>query len=268
MRIGVDPGGKEIKVASQNGVFSLNSCVGTWRERKLISDYGDSGLEIEYLGKKYFTGDLAENESHFPLQAKGISKVHEEGVIRVLFALLQFDNESFDIIVSQPIEGLTSDLKDKFKAMLKGKHELIVNGKVKTIYIESVGVVGEGAISYFVTPKDYLTRIIDIGSGTINGATIRNGKFVDKESFTIHGGLENASAFEVASAIHSKLKGLWKETDKIYLVGGGARVVKEFLELPNTYILSPFGNDPKFANAIGLYMLGEELHERNKSSKL
>ncbi|MEE6450549.1 ParM/StbA family protein [Gottfriedia acidiceleris] len=264
MRIGVDPGNKEIKVAAANGAIAFNSCLGEWRERKLTSSFSENDMEIEWRGKRYFLGDLAENESRFKLQANGISKVHDEGVLRVLIALYQFESDVFDITVSQPIKGHTDRLKEKFKAMLLGNHELIVNGRRKEFYIENVGVSAEGAVAYFTTEKEYLTRIIDIGSGTINGATIKNGKFIDLESFTIQGGMNDGDPALIADVIHSKLKGLWSEDDSMHLIGGGAESVSKHLNFPGSFVHYPFENEPKFANAIGLYLLGELLHERGK----
>ena len=46
--------------------------------------------------------------------------------------------------------------------MLLGEHELIINGKKKEFYVENVEVSAEGAVAYFTTEKEYLTRIIDI----------------------------------------------------------------------------------------------------------
>jgi plasmid segregation protein ParM len=266
MRIGVDPGNKEIKIASQNGVLAFNSCLGAWRERKLTSNFSEYDMEVEWKGKKYFAGDLADNESRFKYQASGISKVHDEGILRVLLALCQSDEEKFDITVSQPIKGHTNKLKEKYKEMLKGRHELIINGKERKIFIRNVEISAEGAVSFFTTEKAALTRILDIGSGTINGATIKNGKFIDLESFTIQGGMNDGDPEAIAEVIESRIKGLWNDHDRIHLVGGGAEIVSQYLSIPGAFVHYPFENEPKFANAIGLYLLGELLHERNKRS--
>lgn len=72
--------------------------------------------------------------------------------------------------------------------MLLGSHDLSLNGVKKTIIINRVEVAAEGGAAFWSNPQTGLVRIIDAGSATINCASLVDGKYIDKDSFTINFG--------------------------------------------------------------------------------
>jgi plasmid segregation protein ParM len=150
--------------------------------------------------------------------------------------------------------------------MLEGTHELVVNGVRKRVGIRKVNIASEGAAAFFTTNQEDLVRIIDIGSGTVNCATVIDGQFIDLESFTLEYGAEQGEINAIAQALSSRLKGIWHQNERIHVVGGSAeQLVHEMeSEFPCAFVHYPFQNDPKFANAIGFHVIGEALYEGNQ----
>ena len=139
--------------------------------------------------------------------------------------------------------------------MVKGVHRITVNGTRKEIIIKDVVVGVEGGSAALSNP--IAKHLIDIGSGTINFATVKNGRFINSQSTTIPKGLENAELEGLAENIQNIVLDLdWK--DSIYVMGGGAHKVK--LPYPVfTPLFQGRAYGPEFANAIGYYKIGEKL---------
>jgi plasmid segregation protein ParM len=269
MILGIDAGNNEVKVATDKGVFKFNSCIGEWRERRLntITDW-----EIEYMGKKCFAGDLAEDESQMKRITFGTTKAHEETKLRVLLAVYLYGDKFNDIVIGQPIISHTESEKQSIKAMLLGEKELTVNGASKRFYIDSVTVSPEGAIGLWSMPqpKEYV-KFIDVGSGTINLGSIKKYRFNDKESHTLDFGAESTKTKDIkalAESIKAFITNTWNKDDEIYLIGGAAEVVAKELNMKVHY---PIHNDkeqhPIFTNAIGFYNVGRVTYARQGNQK-
>lgn len=275
MIVGLDPGNFETKVITAAGAFKSLSCLGEYREFNIDKEFGEGDIIYKYKGEKGFAGRLAMKESLFKRQMAGDSKAHPDALIRTLLALHLFtDDLNYKIVVNQPIKKHKKD-KSKIVDMMTGKHHIEINGVTKEINIESVSVAPEGAISYWALGKTrYVERIIDVGSGTVNAATIIDGEFIDLESFTLVFGANSEEKYEVknlvAAIISEATVKRWKKSDVIRVCGGIAEdtvpLLKEYFY--EVEVIKPkirLGNQikiihPVYANAMGCYELACELY--------
>lgn len=275
MDLGIDAGNFEIKIYGDKGAFKTLSTIGEFRERRLKNSFSDQDIVFEYKGRKGFAGTLAQYESEFAGSIVGTSKAHEDTVIRVLIGIAQYTKEggTFRIIVGQPIEQHTTEEKQIIKDLLTGDHEITINDEIYKITIERVEVSAEGGVAFWSHPKKGLVRILDFGSGTVNGASLMDGKYIDRDSFTADFGLStirsnDKQAFMRAVFIQTqKLK--WSKFDAVHLVGGAAEELlpyaKAFYE--HVEVLRPKINNgnqiqmihPVFANAVGMFALTKGL---------
>jgi plasmid segregation protein ParM len=275
--LGIDAGNNEVKVVTDKGAYKFRSCLGEYRDRRLKDTHGDSDMEWEYQDEKGFAGTLAERESYHTRDMMGSSKAHQDAKLRILLAVHRYsDDVQNDIVVGQPIERHTEDEKRKIKEMLIGSHTMTVNGKEKKFKIRSVEVAAEGAGAFYTDPEEGLVRIIDIGSGTVNAATLLNKRYVDRESTTLEFGTNTSFSQDPANLKHmtralaTTLRKQWKEEDKVYVVGGVAETVLEVIKeyFPKAEILYPrlLGEDevenlsPIFSNAAGFYNIARMVH--------
>lgn len=277
MIVGYDAGNYESKVVTPQGAFKFLSCLGEWREFNMdIGALGEDDIVFEYEGNKGFAGTLAKNESFFIREMAGESKAHEDALIRILIGLHRFTNDlEHDLIVGQPIKKHKAE-KEKIISMLKKRHSITVNGITKTFVIRNIAVAPEGAGAFWAyRGNEEKVRIIDVGSGTVNGATVNNGKFVDRESFTLNVGAnteENLQLDKLAGMIIAKsTKKQWHKDDCIKVCGGVSEKMIIYLSnyFSNVQLLQPmirFGNSsmkivhPVFANAVGFYELARDLY--------
>ncbi|KYD30044.1 ParM/StbA family protein [Geobacillus sp. B4113_201601] len=274
MILGIDAGNEKTKVVTEKGVFLFESSMGEYRERKLIQRFGEDDMIFEYEGRKWFAGTIAQYECEFGGTRKGDSKAHEEAKLRILLAIHRYSNETVnDIVVGQPISTHSESEKIKIKDMLKGTHFLKVdygNGFLeKKIVIRNVEVAAEGSSAILSHPQKNLVRIIDIGSGTVNFATILNMRYIDRDSFTERFGLATVRTNDleaIARRIANVALAKWNEHDYVLLCGGGAKPLYPYLKqyFSNSNLLLPIHNnqyhEPTFANAIGFYRIGEMLY--------
>ncbi|ACB83955.1 ParM/StbA family protein [Natranaerobius thermophilus] len=266
MIVAVDAGNYETKVVNSHGKYSFYSDIGEYRERKLNQKHGSDDMEWEYQGERGFAGSLAKFESEYGGSMMGDSKYHRDGLLRVLLALHQYcDDNNFKIVVGQPISSHTQAEKQRIKEMLEGDHILTVNGVKKTIRILNCQVAAEGASAFWIHPQGGCVRMLDIGSGTINAATILDRRYVDKDSFTINFGANSNltnDVKEMANAIIRKSH-KWNKDDRVWLIGGIAEEIEPYLtgHFKNLKVLKPNGLHSKWANVLGYYALASGLYE-------
>lgn len=263
--VAIDAGGSATKFYDGKQLVVFPSDIGyDWRERRIKSSYGDYDFEWEYEGQKGFAGTLAQYESDCSDSRKGDSKAHPDARLRVLLALHQFaDGIGHHIVVGQPIGKHNETEKTAIKKMLEGRHDLIVNGKKKTIVIQRCEVAAEGVTTGLLVPSTGIVRVIDIGSGTVNYGTLINRRLNDKGSFTLATGMEtkvseDTEAFSRQIALRA-IKGGWKEDDNIFLCGGGAKThlnsIKDYFEKA-----SLINDDPVTANVKAFYLIAGRLY--------
>lgn len=279
MIIAIDAGNHAVKVVGERGAQQFLSCLGEWRDRKLITKYGNDDMEFEWNGRKGFAGSLAKYESEFARSIKGDTKAHEDAQLRVLLALHRYcrNGESVNLIVGQPISRHEETEKVKIKQMLQGRHSLMVNGENKTFNVKRVEVAAEGAGAYWCRPQPGITRIIDFGSGTVNLGSVENTgemvRFIDKDSDTITQGVETNKSGDIralAEAAAAKARDKWRMSDAVLVVGGVAEQVLPTIKkhFPRAETTNPILKNglkievlhPVFANAVGFYELGRVIY--------
>ena len=273
MIVGVDGGNNEVKVACPTRVFKFLSNLGEYRERRLDQVFSEDDMIVEYNGKKRFAGTLAKYESEFVGSMMGSSKAHEDFLYRVLIALHKCEDLNFKVIVGQPIISHIEMEKRKMKDMLIGEHLFTVNDIDRNIVIEQAEVAAEGGAAFWSNPVAGLVHILDIGSGTVNAATLDEGRYIDKMSFTLKFGMStnySVDMFEMARAIASSASKKWSKNAKVLLVGGGAESLLAPLTdyFSDTTILKPkfmvgtlaLNLRPVYANAVGFYNIGRKVY--------
>ncbi|MCS1351131.1 ParM/StbA family protein [Mechercharimyces sp. CAU 1602] len=279
MILGIDGGNERVKVyGGSSGFDSFLADIGEYRELKLKNQHGEDDMVWEYEGHKGFAGSLARWESELGGSTKGGTKAHYDGKMRILFAVHRYLNKfignSVKIVVGQPIDRHTIEEKQKIIEMLVGWHELTINGDKKKFHISEVKVAAEGAVAGLINPVKGIVRIIDIGSGTVNCASLNDMKYLDRESFTEPFGLstlqttdEASIARRIANACTSRR---WKKGDHVILVGGGAKAFIKPLKahFPNAVVITlTNGLDPVYANAIGFYEIGRKVYHNGKKDR-
>lgn len=275
--LGVDAGNSRVKVYGDRGADMFLSVLGEHRDLKLTNTLLKDDMIYEYNSVKGFAGTLAKRESEFGGSMMGTSKAHPDMLIRVLIALHRYavsDNESFGIVVGQPIINHTDTFKSLMKDMLIGQHLFTLNGVKRDLNIEWVGIGPEGASAHWSSPKSGKVRIIDVGSATVNIATIIDGMYIDKESNTFDFGLNtnlstDKDAFCRRVAINCLKK--WKKSDEVYIMGGYAEQLQKHMQYyfrtvkvlrPQVTINSTLTLiSPIFANAVAFYNMARKVYE-------
>lgn len=278
MILGVDAGNRNVKIFGPYGEHVFTSEIGEYRERKLKDKFSNDDMIFQFNGKKGFAGTLAKYESQFTASRMGDSKAHEEMLIRTLLGLHRYAEETeFGIVVGQPISMHTDSEKRKMKDLLEGIHEISINEVTKKIHIKRAEIAAEGGAAFWASPRKGLVRVLDVGSGTVNGATLNDGRYIDRDSFTIKDGLETLLTNDVDSfvrkiALHALKQ--WNMDDLVLLCGGGAektyKPLKEYFSdvqqiLPKVQTRNENGGigqkqlKPVFANAVGFYNIARKV---------
>lgn len=268
--LAVDAGNHEVKVMGNRGPMKFLSILGEYRERNLQNTFGKDDIVFEYNGRKGVAGTLAYNDSEFASSFFGDTKAHDDARIRILIAVHRYciRTDEVCLVVGQPISKHNPQEKEKIEKMLKGEHIVTVNDVKKKIHIKSVGVAPEGAAAIWAAPQKGMLRIIDIGSGTVNAATIKEKKYIDHSSFTLRLGMDttkSGSIEEMARMIAAQASKKWEFEDTILVVGGASEKILPHFQtyFPNSSLLRPQIHvnqgvqvlHPIYANAVGFYEL-------------
>jgi plasmid segregation protein ParM len=272
--IAVDPGGYGTKYMTHDKLGRFDSIMGEYRERRLEQSFGPDDMVVEYQGNKFFAGTLARYESEYAGSLLSDSKAHEEAKLRVLMAIHRvITSDHVKLITSQPIVKHIESEKRKIRDMLLGRHVITVNGEKKQFYVDEVNVGAEGGVAFWSHPIEGKDRILDIGSGTVNGATLDNRRYIDRESDTISLGMgtnlqNDPERFSRAISIHFLRK--WNREDQVRVCGYEAETMLPFLHsyFPNAIVLKPkvrmsgqiTFEHPVYANVVGLFEILRRLH--------
>lgn len=274
--LGIDAGNYRAKVAGPYGVDSYRTAICDWFERDIVEDFGEGDdMEFALKGRKGFAGTLASYEDQYGGGAMyGESKAHEDTLIRVLLAIYRYRAQycpgfsRFKIVAGQPIISHGVDEKAKLADLLRGEHVITVNGVRQRITIEEVGIAAEGTGAFMSQPQDGVVRIIDVGSGTVNCATVKDKRHINNASKTFNYGVETSGGRDnldgiARGIIRSTTELKWQRTDQVFVCGG---ITEELLPLisahyPSAQSFIPQLNAldgvqahlPTFANAIGFY---------------
>lgn len=132
---------------------------------------GANGDVLEYEGTKYYMRE-GKLENNYDKANK------ETNIILFLYALALQNDRYFKVVVGLPALTYKTS-RDTFKEnLLENKvYHLKLNGIDKTIIIEDLIVFPEGAGAYYsLSQRSKNAVIIDIGGGTTNIVSFKNGK--------------------------------------------------------------------------------------------
>jgi plasmid segregation protein ParM len=264
--IGLDIGRNGVKVCAESRLFGFPSIVGEWNVRKLNNfDYGDRGFEIEVDGVKNFIGELAENESDNWRYMLIDNKATEDAKLLALTAIHLSGYQDVTVITGLPVEQHDDDRKKTFRNLLMGPRaglwDVTVNGQRRIIKIHDIKVAVEGGAAFWSDPRDGLIRLIDAGSKTVNYVTMKDRRYIYRDSGTLPYGFntkrkgKEINVSEYAKQIAADLGAIkWSATDTVFVSGGRAQELSDHLRqyfplavpLPNAV----------YANAIGYYRAG------------
>ena len=260
MIVGLDIGRSSVKVYTAEKMDQFPSYIGEWRKRKLATEQKDD-IEVEFQGEKYFAGALAQNESEFARSMMTEEKAHADTLLLALIALHRVTTEA-NIITGLPVYMHDQERKNALKQLLRGngRWDITVNGVKKTISIPRIEVAVEGGAAFWSSPRDGLVRVIDAGSRTVNYVTLKDKRYVDRDSGTLPFGFGttiSGDLRQMAARIAGELGRKWRETDAVMVCGGRAEELAQELKLYFTG--AECFTNPLFANAIGYYRIGRKL---------
>lgn len=276
--LGVDAGNHSAKVVGPFGVDSFKTNICDWFERDVKETFGKDDMEFEIGSRKGFAGTIAQYEDVYGDGTMyGDSKAHPDTQIRILLGINRYLNrycphfENVSIFTGQPIKRHNEAEKKIIKDMLEGPHEFIVNGQKKSFTINRVGVAPEGSAAFWCNPTKGKRRVLDIGSGTSNAATIIDMRHINTSSDTYNFGSETVRNKELESIargiIRSTTSLKWDRGDKIDICGGITEGIAPLISEHyfNAEILKPIISrggvkttlHPVFANSVGLYELAK-----------
>lgn len=266
--IGLDVGRNGVKVYTGTKQFWFPSIVGEWNERNLITEYGEKGFDVEVNGKRRFIGELAENESNTWRYMLVDDKVTEDARFLALAAIHRTGLSDLVVVTGLPVEqhGGKNDRRQAFKELLMGGGragiwDITLNGERRVIRIQQVMVAVEGGAAFYSEPEDGLVRLIDAGSKTVNYITMRDQKYIYRDSGTLPFGFNtkrrgvDLSIEDFADQVAGELGAVkWGKEDTVKVAGGRARDLALHLK-PYFPRAVPVQNS-LFANAIGFYKAG------------
>ncbi|SET69486.1 plasmid segregation protein ParM [Oceanobacillus limi] len=265
MIVGIDWGNYRTKICTDTTVESFPSDILPYRTQKVTNSMRKYDFIFEYNGRRGIAGELAHDErTLLDRNKRGDTKLHEDALIRALLALSTLSlTEPVRLVVGQPIARHNAD-KDDIRRMLIGTHEITVNNVKRRIIVDDVAVGVEGGSAALAgLPSKSKSYYIDIGSGTINFASVSSGRFINAESDTVSRGMENIAGGNesIAESIRNITIDLgWSPNASVQLIGGGAEELSEYLGYPPLYsIYNGKTYPPEFANVIGYYRIGERL---------
>ncbi|MBM7607595.1 plasmid segregation protein ParM [Lysinibacillus composti] len=277
--LGIDAGNYKAKVAGVHGVDTFRTNICDWFERDVEETFGQDDMEFEIDGRKGYAGTIAIYENEFGTGATyGDTKAHEDSKIRILLAIYRYitkyslDISSIYVVVGQPIVMHKAGEKIKIIDMIIGEHDFTVNRQRIKFEIKDAKVAMEGSAAFWSNPSMHSAKIIDIGSGTVNMATVFEKHYIHHTSGTMSVGMETLKNQKdldaVARAIYqhaTKLK--WKKDSEVYVCGGVTDTILPYIQkqFPNAQAVQPklrreydFMTVPAtFANAVGFYTLGK-----------
>lgn len=180
--IGFDPGNSESTLAWRNGAgvrhVDSPSFVGTGSMedvRRIRGGAGDGGMQkhelvLSHGGKSYFVGQLAIDESRDADAARNdVSRYWSGHTLRLLLALAGQANISgaVRIMTGLPVSVWSLTRKRQIQQALIGTHHYALNGKERTLVVDAVGVMMEGAAALAgYSPVDTAQAVIDVGGRT------------------------------------------------------------------------------------------------------
>jgi len=276
LSLGIDGGNKLGKTVGPFGVDMFNTAICDWFDRDVEETFGSDDMEFEIDGRQGFSGTIARYEDEYGGSGMfGTTKYHEDNKIRILLAVFRYiqkyapSTTHIKIVTGQPITQHNAIEKQGIIDMLMGEHTIKVNGIRGNIYVKDVRVSPEGSGAFWSNPQAGTIRILDIGSGTVNAATIIDKRHINSASNTFNFGVEtvknkNDMLGMARGIIRNTTILKWQKHDIVWVCGGIAEQILPYIQhhYPNSILLSPQLNGvmrlkPVYANACGFYDLAK-----------
>lgn len=240
--------------------FILPAFVGEKRQRNITNERLDTEIELVTSFGSFFVGDLARAESHGAGRLMTKSKIHDDTKVLILASVARAvpDGESVVLTTNLPIEQHSAGQKKALANLLRGEHAVVINGTKKRFVIERVNVGAEGAAAYMFLCRGQggTRRFIDLGSRMMNYATVRNGRYIDRESGSLNYGCDTVKGANLVHRVVSDLSAAWADfNDWTYLLGGGAYKHSEGLARYFPRLMC--AAYPVLTNSFALFEIGE-----------
>lgn len=266
--LGIDAGNYMCKVAGERALLKFRSNICDWFERHVEESFAGDDMEFDINGRRGYAGTIAMFEDEFGNGTRyGDSKAHDDAKIRVMLAIHRYityyapETTSVSLVTGQPISTHRPDEKQSIVNALVGHHTIDVNHSPYEIEIKNVAVAPEGSAAFWSLeqPVNGLVHILDIGSGTVNAATINECRHINSASATFNFGMETITAHSPETMANgiirnvSKLK--WQKHERVLVCGGAADAVTPYLQshFPNAELMKEY----IYANALGFYTLSQ-----------
>lgn len=279
LKLGVDGGNNGGKVVGEHGYLTFNTSLCQWFERDVEETFGSDDMDFTIDGKKGLAGTIAAHENEYGVSNMyGTSKAHDDAKVRVILGVYRYikryapEEREVYIVTGQPIGTHKPAEKTAIKNMLEGVHQVTVNNEHLELRILGVGIAPEGSAAFWGHPQEGTVRILDIGSGTVNAATIRDKHHINTGSGTFNFGIETIRNKEdlegMAHGIITNTTRLkWDKRDQVLVCGGISEKIAPLIatHYPAADILKPYHKSrqgvrvlhPVYANAVGFYELAK-----------
>lgn len=276
--LGIDAGNYDAKIVGEYGIDKFRTPICDWFVRDVVEVHSKDDMEFEIDGQKGFAGPIALHEDIFDGGSMfGDSKAHEDTKVRILLGIYRYIEKycpgvtDVSLVTGQPIISHNDDEKQSIVEMLKDTHDYVVNGKRLRINIHNVGVAPEGSGAFWSSPANGTVRIIDVGSGTVNVATMTNRRHINNASGTFNFGMETTNDVGLESTARGIIRGTtrlrWKKNDNVLICGGIAKEILPYIaaHYENAKLMQPLiqsgGDvkilDPVYSNAVGFYKIAQ-----------
>ena len=215
--VGFDPGTSVATIVTETwgegqaprGVFSLPSTVGSGNLQRVLNgrrgagqgklEMNEHALEIDGVG--YFVGQLAQTESDDATNQRGDNRRYYNGhALRLLLALCGAAFPERASTVLRVVTGVpvavyqeTPDIERRIAHSLLGNHRYRYNDQARTLVVEAVRVMQEGAAAALTLGKigSKSIGIIDGGGRTSDVVVISGSKVVTSRSGSVSKGVED-----------------------------------------------------------------------------
>jgi plasmid segregation protein ParM len=268
-----------MKIAGPMGVDSFMSNISMTFQNNVSERFGDDDMQFNVDGVEGIAGTIAKYENQTGNSSTfGITKNHTDTKIRILLGIHRYitkhelDVKHVSLVVGQPIKMHVETEKNAIINMLQGEHNVTVNDVNMLITIDEVGVVPEGSSAFWSTEQDDEgeVHILDIGSGTINAATMIDQRHINTKSNTFPFGMETMKGSKIEQVANEIVRSStslgWEKDATVLVCGGSAEVLLPYIQTyyKNADIIypvitedrSPIVLHPMYANAVGYYNIG------------
>lgn len=179
--VGFDPGNSEATLIAGKNTCTIPSYIGSGsldELRRIRGGAGRDGLEngeyvLESDGRSLFVGALALEQTRDATSARGdVSRYWNGHTRRLLLTLaaaaLPRAETSIRVVTGLPVQVWSKETVKQVQQSLIGEHHFILNGRPRTLSVEGVMVLmeGAGALAVHGISKDVPQAVIDVGGRT------------------------------------------------------------------------------------------------------